>query len=292
VSKATCYQAAATWVAATQDNRRGVRGAPPRCARISASGDRAAVPVGSVGESQAWPIMRRADEPGRVNLLYDRTGNFVRKIYDRRLTGPAVLDTASHFADAKRFLASWQVVRDEALAIARDIGHVPRFHELMPSQTDISAQDGRDWRMFVLKAYGAPIAKNLERCPRLAELVQSSPDVLSAAFSFLAPGKYVPRHRGPFRGVIRFHLGLSGPLATDGKPASVLKIEDIEHRLEDGSGLLWDDTFPHEAWNRGDRVRIALLLDIRRHGMPFDMSVLSRFVIAIARTAVTLRGVP
>ena len=36
------------------------------------------------------------------------------------------------------------------------------------------------------------------------------------------------------------------------------------HRLDDGECLLWDDTYPHEVWNKTDEVRIALLLDVWR----------------------------
>ena len=66
----------------------------------------------------------------------------------------------------------------------------------MIQQESISANDARDWRMFIMKAYGQPIARNLARCPTLAALIASSPDVLSASLSFLAPGKQVPPHRG------------------------------------------------------------------------------------------------
>lgn len=51
----------------------------------------------------------------------------------------------------------------------------------MIQQESISANDARDWRMFIMKAYGQPIARNLARCPTLAALIASSPDVLSAS---------------------------------------------------------------------------------------------------------------
>jgi aspartate beta-hydroxylase len=53
--------------------------------------------------------------------------------------------------------------------------------------------------------------------------------------------------------------------------------------------LLWDDTFAHEVRNDTEELRVALLLDIRRRGMPLDMEMLSRLVIAAARTIVRLR---
>jgi aspartate beta-hydroxylase len=56
-----------------------------------------------------------------------------------------------------------------------------------------------------------------------------------------------------------------------------------------GECLLWDDTFPHEVLNRGNHVRIALLLDIRRRGMPLDMALLSRILIAGIGASIRLR---
>lgn len=102
---------------------------------------------------------------------------------------------------------------------------------------------------------------------------------------------HVPAHRGPFRGVIRYYLGLSVPLAADGPPGAVLTVDGTEHRIGNGQSLLWDDTFVHEVRNDTGEVRIALLLDIRRRGMPPDMEVLSRLVIAAAGTAVRLPGI-
>ena len=220
---------------------------------------------------------------------YDFSTAAIRRLYDCRVSGAPVLDIASHFPDARRFQDAWPRLRDEALRGAEDLQRVPRFHELMPEQAAISANDGRDWRMLVLKAYGTVLPRNLARCPILAETVSSAPEVLSAALSFLSPGKHVPEHRGPFRGVIRFYMGLSVPVSADGLPAAVLTIDHREHRVGDGECLLWDDTFPHEVWNRGDALRVALLLDIRRRGMPLDMTLLSGLVIAAIGASVRLR---
>jgi aspartate beta-hydroxylase len=89
--------------------------------------------------------------------------------------------------------------------------------------------------------------------------------------------------------VLRFYLVLSMPLAADGRPAAVLKIDSAEHRLADGEFLLWDDTFPHEVTNGSDEVRAVLLLDVWRRGMPLDMRLLSRLLIFIVGAMVRIR---
>ena len=223
--------------------------------------------------------------------FYESVGNIVRKVYDMRIEGPSVLDVATNFPSAERFSSAWRSIRDEARAVAQQMHRVPRFHEIMREQASISANDNRDWRMFILKAYGAEFPHNMAVCPTLAALVTASPEVLSASISFLAPGKHIPEHRGPFRGVLRFYLVLSMPLAADGRPAAVLKIAGTEHRLATGEYLLWDDTFPHEVTNDSDEVRTVLLLDVWRRGMPLDMRLLSHLLIFIVRVMARLRGV-
>jgi aspartate beta-hydroxylase len=226
-----------------------------------------------------------------MSSLYDRAADVARYVYDRRIVGPPVFDLDANFPGAAKFVGAWREIRDEALRIAADLGRVPRFHEIMPEQAAISDNDHRDWRMLILKAYGAKVPHNIAQCPRLAALVAASPEVLSASISFLAPGKHVPPHRGPFRGVLRFYLGLAMPRSADGRPAAVLKIADREYRIADGECLLWDDTYVHEVWNDSDALRTVLLLDVRRQGMPTDMELLSRLLIAAVRAGMTLRGV-
>ncbi len=225
-----------------------------------------------------------------MGVVYDSAANLLRRIYDARIDDAPVLDAQQRFPDAQRFIDAWPQLRDEALQLVGRLQSVPRFHELMASQAAISANDGIDWRLFVLKAYGAQMPVNLAACPQLARLLASCPDVLSASLSFLAPHKHIPCHRGPFRGVLRFQLGLSVPLAPDGRPAAVLALDGAEHRIGDGAALLWDDTYPHEVWNRSEAVRIALLLDVRRRGLPLDLALLSRMLIGAVRVAVKLNA--
>jgi aspartate beta-hydroxylase len=223
--------------------------------------------------------------------LYDLLANAVRRLYDARIDTPPVLETSAYFPGAARFISAWPEIRDEALSLSSRMQSIPRFHEIMPAQADISANDGKDWRLFILKVYGAEVEKNMAACPKLAELVSSTPGVLSASLSFLAPRKHIPRHRGPFRGVLRYQLGLSVPLDAQGRPAAVLALNDVEHRVGDGQHLLWDDTYPHEVWNNSDEMRLVLLLDVRRPHMPFDLRVLSRALIASVGVVARVRGV-
>jgi aspartate beta-hydroxylase len=222
---------------------------------------------------------------------YDRAVDIVRAIYDRRLAGPPVLDLDRYFPGGGAFVEAWPEIRDEALAVKSRLHTVPRFHEIMPEQASISANDGRDWRMYILKAYGIEQSEHMAACPRLAALVRDIPGVLSASYSFLGPKKHIPPHRGPMRGIIRFYLMLSMPRHADGSPAAALRVAGTEYRLEEGQCLFWDDTFEHEAWNESDEVRIVLSLDVWRRGMPADMKFLSAALIQLVRVGMRLRGI-
>ena len=222
--------------------------------------------------------------------VYERACDFVRSAFDRRIATPALLDAATYFPAHEAFCASWESIRAEALTVAGNYSRIPRFHELMSEQAPISNNDGRDWRLFILRAYGIEIPGNMAKCPVLAALVRNHPDVLSASITFLGPRKHIPKHRGPFRGVLRFSLGLSVPRTTDGSPAVRMRLADQEHRMGDGEWMLWDDTYYHEIWNDSDDVRVALFLDIWRPHMPPDIWLMSKAILAITQVAIMCRG--
>src|SRR5579862_7084915 len=102
---------------------------------------------------------RRGNASG-MSQLYDLTADTVRWIYDHRISAPPILDENSYFPQVHKFARAWEAIRDEALAVSRNLAEVPRFHELMEAQAPISANDGHDWRIFVLRAYGADIAEH------------------------------------------------------------------------------------------------------------------------------------
>jgi len=78
----------------------------------------------------------------------------VRALYDSRISTPPTREC--YFPNAKRFTDCWLEIRREALAIATTRPKVPRIHDIMAAQADISDNDGRDWHIFIMKAYAAP----------------------------------------------------------------------------------------------------------------------------------------
>ena len=76
--------------------------------------------------------------------------------------------------------------------------------------------DDERWRTYFLQVFGRPIPANCQRCPRTAELLRAVPGLGNAVFSILLPGKHIPEHRGPYKGLLRYHLALRVPAPAEG----------------------------------------------------------------------------
>jgi len=241
-----------------------------------------------IARPAAGAVMR-SDGRFSMSSFYERGKRTLRRYYEKRTEAPPILDARAKFPNHTKFAAQWERIRDEA--IAARVETMPRFEEIMPEQAEISATDGRDWRMLIVKAYGIEVDENVARMPTLARLLAECPEVKSATVSFLAPRKHIPRHVGPFPGILRFHLGLRIPKEPSGRPATIMMIDDREYRIADGECLLWDDTFPHEVMNNADEPRMALLLDVWRPEMPADLEILSRVIVGVVQLGMRYRGV-
>ena len=209
--------------------------------------------------------------------VYDATSGALRRVYDLHIQTPPVLDKARFFPGHAAFEAEWRGIQGECLALLREMGTIPEFHQIMEEQAELSQHGGRFWRVYVLRAYGADHRANQARCPTLRRLLAADPSVTSAAFSILEGGKHIPAHRGPFRGVLRYHLPLVIP--PDAAGANRLRVDRETYQLREGQGVLWDDTYEHEAWNDNPAVRAVLLLDIFRPGMPWPLRGITHAIV-------------
>jgi len=149
----------------------------------------------------------------------------------------------------------------------------------MASQTPYSANDQKDWRVFLIKSYGYEIPENAAKTPFLREFTRKHPNVTSAVLSYLEPGKHIPPHRGPFRGIARYHLCLK---CEESDPMPYLRLEDEIFHYREGSWLFWDDTFEHEVVNHSPNWRVALLLDVKRTDTGFGLRVFGGIVMFFA----------
>jgi aspartate beta-hydroxylase len=224
-----------------------------------------------------------------VTTVYDFVSATLRSFYDRGIATPPILDCDRYFPDHVVFTEHWQKIRDECLQLMQDMGTIPHFHEVMPEQQPLSEYGNKYWRLLVLRAYGIDHPGNQAKFPFTASLFKHNKSIQSVAISFLEGQKHIPTHRGPFRGVLRYHLGLVIPRNTDGSSTSRLRINGLIHELSEGHGLLWDDTFLHEAWNDSESVRAVMLIDVVRPDMPRILTGVNKLIILLLRLWIALK---
>lgn len=207
--------------------------------------------------------------------IYRRAKDWMAEYYGRCVrTGP-VLEISRHFAAEPQLRALLPLLRQQALALPLE--QLPRFHQLSSTQGRFAWRDGRRWSVLPLRLYGVDLPANQRLLPALRPFLSDHPEVLSAMLSCLENGKHIRPHRGPFRGVLRYHLCLA---LEQGGEGCWLRLDGCDHPYRQGASLLWDDTFEHEVHNRSGADRIALLLDLRRDGLPWHAALVSRLVIS------------
>jgi aspartyl/asparaginyl beta-hydroxylase (cupin superfamily) len=209
----------------------------------------------------------------------------IRSLMEKMITrlsrdGNRTFFEAESFPWVAQIEAGSQAIRGElnALLVHRDA--IPNFQDISEDQKVLT--EGEQWKTFFLYAYGHKAEENCARCPETARLLGCIPGMKTAMFSILAPKKHVPEHRGPYKGVLRYHLGLIIP-----EPRNSCRIrvgEEIRWWVE-GKSLIFDDSHMHEVWNDSDSWRVVLFVDFLRP-LPFPLSLLNRMVIwRISRTA-------
>ena len=161
------------------------------------------------------------------------------------------------FPELKKLSDNWQTLRQEALQLF-DEGYIKgaaKYNDL-----GFNSFFRRGWKRFYVKWYDEPLPSAKALCPKTVELVQSIPSVNAAMFALLPPGGDLGKHRDPFAGSLRYHLGLSTPnsekcrIFVDGQP----------YHWRDGEAVIFDETFIHWAENKTDQTRVILFADVER----------------------------
>ncbi len=166
--------------------------------------------------------------------------------------------SAEHFAWIPGLESHWREIRRELEGVLAFRDDLPAFHSINRDATDIGSER---WKSFFFYGFGLRSDVNCARCPQTAALLANIPGMSTALFSILEPGARLPRHTGPWKGVIRYHLGLMVP-----KEWSKCGIEvngEVAH-WQEGKSLVFDDTYQHSVWNDTNETRVVLFLDILR----------------------------
>lgn len=193
---------------------------------------------------------------------------------------PVFFDVDQTCAPLRTFDRNFAEIRDEVMKILPNKATLPRYHDLDAMQYNISAKGDPEkaWKVFYLYAMGEKPAENAALCPKTCELLDGIPGLFQAFFSILDAGKSIPAHEGPYRGYLRYHLGLVVP---DEAPPSI-RIKDQNYTWREGESILFDDSWNHEVTNVCPRDRVIMIVDVRRP-MPFPFDPCNRIAQAVMR---------
>lgn len=163
----------------------------------------------------------------------------------------------SEFPELEPLRANAATIRAEGLAL---MAHARMKSPDQKDDAGFNSFAKSGWKRFYLKWYGDAHPSAQRLCPRTTELLAAIPSVSAAMFATLPPGAVLNPHRDPYAGSMRYHLGLVTPnddgcnIVVDGQPYS----------WRDGEGVIFDETFIHQAENRTDVERLILFCDVER----------------------------
>ena len=196
-----------------------------------------------------------------------------RFIGRRSLVGEATFFANDRFAWIAQVEAHWETIREELMGVLEDREALPNFQDISKDQIEITDDDR--WKTLFLYGYGFEAKLGVELCPRTAALMRQIPGMTTAMFSILSPRKHILDHRGPYKGVLRYHLGLIVP--RDAQACRIRVGEDVRY-WQEGKSMVFDDTYNHEVWNDTDETRVVLFVDVLRP-LPAPWDQLNRVIV-------------
>lgn len=188
---------------------------------------------------------------------------------------PPVYDNST-FPWADEVEQEWKIIRAELDQVMQRREELPNFHDITSEVKPIT--NDNLWKTYVLAGYGLESETNSRHCPETSRVLKKIPGMKTAFFSILSPNKHIPAHKGPYNGVLRYHLGLIVP---EPKEKCRIRIDEEVKHWEEGESLIFDDTFNHEVWNDTSGYRAVLFVDFVRP-VKFPINLLNKFMLSAA----------
>lgn len=182
----------------------------------------------------------------------------------------------NQFPELKIFQDNWEMIRDEAINLD-NASQIKASKDLDDLGFNSFFRTG--WKRFYLKWYGANLKSAEQLCPKTLALINQVPNVKGAMFTMLPPGARLTKHRDPYAGSLRYHLGLITPNSDD----CYISVDGQKYSWRDGEAVMFDETFIHYAENKTDQNRIIFFLDIKR---PVDFVIVDWFNELFSRLVV------
>ena len=157
-------------------------------------------------------------------------------------------------ARAGAIRAEFLALRAAALPLGKVGGRAAHDHTLVAAG---------EWREAPLFGNGRKHAELCARCPVTTATLEACDEAVGMAlsgggeslFSVLAPGTHLRPHCGSTNARLTCHLGVLVP------PGCSVRVGDETRGWEEGKCIVFDDSFEHEVWHRGQSERAVLLVN-------------------------------
>ena len=192
----------------------------------------------------------------------------INKFFEERCNDPPVFDSRD-FKWTENFRHRWTDILNEFNDYRKEY--------LIPAYKDVnvgSSGGTEGWKALFLRVFNND-TEVIKKFPKTKKLLDSCL-CTAAYFSMLEPGTHIPEHRGVFKGVIRYHLGLKIP--SDWENCFIV-VDGQKLHWREGKDLMFDDMFLHHVENNTKESRVVLFMDIKRDFKNFMLNAINNIVI-------------
>jgi len=169
---------------------------------------------------------------------------------------------------------NWKVFQKEALNLYSKKDKLINASQLSESFFRGIDKGKEQWKVFVIKWYDKSLDNARKLCPNTTAIIENCPNIHAAMFSILEPGKFIPPHKGPFKGCLRYHLGLKIP---EDRENCYINVNNKKFHWTEGESLVFDDTYEHSVYNNTKETRIILFIDIERP-LTYPLNIINSYL--------------
>jgi ornithine lipid ester-linked acyl 2-hydroxylase len=198
---------------------------------------------------------------------------FIENIYEKKVFYDDK-EKAEIFPTSKILEKEWRNIKQECintLSSEQSFGNVGK-HFILESE-----EFWKGWKTFSLRMFSKDNEENMKKCPILSQILKSDSNITTAFFSIMEPGKILPSHYGPFKGILRYHLSLQIPPKEAGD--CFISVDNEIYEWKEGEGVLFDETYKHFVKNETPYTRVILFLDVKRPFNNYFLSSLNDFIL-------------
>lgn len=211
----------------------------------------------------------------RYHNLLMKIGNSIISQYDGGPNRPVFFDVNKTFPKLSILEENFDAIIAEYENVNKHF-EIPTYHEVEHRAYPISGkfEQNLKWKVFLLYYSGEIPDLTEELCPKTCAFLKGIPNIYKVFFSVLEPGKSIPTHHGPYRGYLRYHLGLKVP---NNAPPSI-KLKDQVYEWKEQDSILFDDTWEHEVINTSNEERAILIIDLLKP-LPYFPKQVNKFIL-------------